>query len=39
MGFINNIFKPEDGEEYVEEYDAKETNKNKKGQSILEYRF
>ena len=30
MGFINNIFKPEDGEEYVEEYDAKETNKNKK---------
>ena len=30
MGFINNIFNPEDGEEYVEEYDAKETNKNKK---------
>ena len=24
MGFINNIFKPEDGEEYAEEYDGKE---------------
>ena len=28
MGFINNIFKPEDGEEYAEEYDGKEDRKS-----------
>ena len=30
MGFINNIFKPEDDDEGVEEYETKEINKNKK---------
>ena len=30
MGFINNIFKPEDDDEGVEEYETKEITKNKK---------
>ena len=40
MGFINNIFKPEDGEEYVEEYEevkesVKSNTKDYKNKTIL----